>query len=447
MTTPLRRLGALRVAATCAFVAAMVFAAGTSTWPLAALGRPGITPVACPSQAWQREDPKFDALSGAKAFFGEYDGGVYRVEIPSTWNGELVLSAHGFVTNGGPNGSRLRVGMPAIREHLIAQGFAWAASSYRCNGYVPGNGLVDTMALTDLFAKFNGGTAPRRTYLMGGSMGGHVTLLGMHEFPTAFAGGLAMCPAGPELFDFFAATAGAAEAVAGVPLTSVSTLQQDLARINEVLGTPPHITDKGRQVASIQIHLSGGPRPFAMEGLESAGRFSSNIASGASALAGGTSPSSRAAMTTHVKYALDESLGLSADRLNAMVRRKAADPDVRTPMGPYEEVVPFDGKIERPLLTMHGTGDLYVPIHLQRTLKRAVTAAGNDRLLTQRIYRIAGHCGFSVPEQERAFDDLVKWVRGGIKPEGDEVMADLRDAGHKFTTPLRPGDPGRLDVH
>jgi hypothetical protein len=31
-------------------------------------------------------------------------------------------------------------------------------------------------------------------------MGGHVTLPGMQEFPTSFAGGLAMWPAGPELF-------------------------------------------------------------------------------------------------------------------------------------------------------------------------------------------------------------------------------------------------------
>ena len=63
------------------------------------------------------------------------------------------------------------------------------------------------MALTELFTEVQ--RRPRRrsaTYLTGTSMGGHVTLLGMHEFPTSFAGGLAMCPAGPELFDFFAAT-------------------------------------------------------------------------------------------------------------------------------------------------------------------------------------------------------------------------------------------------
>jgi pimeloyl-ACP methyl ester carboxylesterase len=113
-----------------------------------------------------------------------------------------MLSAHGFTTNAGPRGSELSVGSPLIREHLIQEGFAWAASSYRCNGYVPGIGLQDTMALTDLFTKFNAGKAPQRVYLTGGSMGGHVTLLGMHEFPTSFAGGLAMCPSGPELFDY-----------------------------------------------------------------------------------------------------------------------------------------------------------------------------------------------------------------------------------------------------
>ena len=70
--------------------------------------------------------------------------------------------------------------------------------------------------------------------------------------------------------------------------------------------------------------------------------------------------------------------------------------------------MPFDGKIERPLLTMHGTGDLFVPIFLEQTLKRAVAAAGNERLLVQRVYRIAGHCGFSQPEMIKAFDDLVE---------------------------------------
>jgi pimeloyl-ACP methyl ester carboxylesterase len=423
----------------CAAAVALIAVAASSR--PSALGRPGITPIPCPGQTWEFGDPQFDALAGAKAFFGKYDGGLYRIEIPDNWNGELALYAHGFVSNAGANGSMLRVGNSPIREHLVKNGFAWAASSYRCNGYVPGQGLVDTMALTELFTKLNAGRAPQRVLLTGTSMGGHVTVLGMHEFPTSFAGGLAMCPAGPELFDFFAAVGGAAEVITGIQFKA-DTMQQDLAKMNEILGKAPEYTDKGRQLASVEIQISGGPRPFAGEGLTS--RFAGNI-SGA-ALAGSTTPSNRAVMTTHIKYAIDEGLGLTADALNSRARRKAPDAEVRNPMGPYDEIVPFDGKLERPLLTMHGTGDLFVPIFLQQTLKRAVESSGKQALLAQRIYRIAGHCSFSQPEMTKAFDDLVAWVHKNVRPEGDEVHGDLSRAGMKFTEPLRPNDPGTLTI-
>jgi len=408
-----------------------------------ALGKPGITPAPCPQQEWQRGDAAFDALPGAKAFFGQYEGGLYRIEIPDAWNGELVLYAHGYVANQGQNGSALRVGNHSIREHLIQRGFAWAASSYRCNGYVPGQGLVDTMALVDLFKTSNGGRAPQRTYLTGTSMGGHVTILGLHEFPTAFAGGLAMCPAGPELFDFYAAVGAAAEVITGIQFKA-SSVQQDLASISAVLGKPPDYTDKGRQLASVEIQISGGPRPFAVEGLASGGRFLANISGGA--IAGIDTPQNRAVTNTHFKYAIDAGLGLTADALNQRVRRKAADPGYRGENTPYDEVAPFDGRIERPLLTMHGTGDLFVPIFLEQSLKRAVTTAKRQTLLTERIYRIGGHCGFSQAEQINAFDDLVKWVREGVKPDGDETDRDLSDAGRRFTDPLRPDDPGGLRI-
>ncbi|HKF67180.1 MAG TPA: hypothetical protein VKB36_11635, partial [Vicinamibacterales bacterium] len=373
-----------------------------------ALGRPGITPLPCANQTWEPIEPKFDALPGARAFFGSYEGGLYRIEIPEHWNGELALYAHGYVPSTGARGSELRVGNSPIRDHLIKEGVAWAASSYRCNGYVPGQGLVDTMALTDLFTKLNQGRKPQRVYLTGTSMGGHVTVLGMHEFPKDFAGGLAMCAAGPELFDFFAAVGAAAEVVTGRTFT-LDTMQDDLAKMSDMLGKPPDYTERGRQLASVEIQISGGPRPFAAEGLVS--RFFGNI-SGA-AIAGGTTPANRAVMTTHIKYAIDDELGLTADAINARVRRKPLDAAFRSANGPYEELVPFDGKLERPLLTMHGTGDLFVPIFLEQALKRAVVASGRQKLLAQRVYRIPGHCGFSQQEMSAAFDDVVKWVHEG----------------------------------
>jgi len=408
-----------------------------------AIGKPGINPLPCPQQEWQLGDATFEALPGARAFFGKYDGGLYRIEIPDQWNGDLVLFAHGFVSNAGQNGSMLRVGTHRFRDHVVKSGYAWAASSYRCNGYVPGQGLVDTMALSDLFKEKNGGRAPTRTYLTGESMGGHVTLLGMQEFPAAFAGGLAMCPAGPELFDYYAAMSAAAEVVSGVQFHADS-VQQDLAKMAEALGKPPEYTEKGRQMASIEINVSGGPRPFAMEGLTS--RFVANYGTSMGAILGSTTPSNRAVDTAHIKYSIADGLGLDADTLNTKARRKAGDPEMRSAAGPYEEIVPFDGKIERPTLTMHGTGDLFVPIFLEQTLKRAVKASGNEKLLTQRIYRIGAHCQFSQQEMTAAFDDLVAWVKTGTKPKGDDVDGDLTNAGMTFTSPLRANDPGGRTV-
>src|SRR5262249_50334189 len=124
-------------------------AVAASERPRAEIGKPGVTPVPCPSQEWQVGDAAFEALPGATVHFGKYDGGLYRIEIPDNWNGDLVLFAHGFVSNAGTNGSTLRVGGHRFREHVVKQGFAWAASSYRCHGYVPRQGLLDTMLLAD----------------------------------------------------------------------------------------------------------------------------------------------------------------------------------------------------------------------------------------------------------------------------------------------------------
>src|SRR6266566_8860474 len=195
-------------------------------------------------------------------------------------------------------------------------------------------------------------------------------------------------------------------------------MQADLAKMNELLGKPPDYTDKGRQLASVEIQISGGPRPFAVEGLASGGRLIGNITSGMGAIAGGTTPQNRAVATTQITYSIDGGLGLTADTLNQRVRRKAGEPAYRSDKTPYEEVAPFDGKLERPLLTLHSTGDLFVPIVLEQSLKHAVAKAGKSSLLAQRVMRIAGHCSFSQPEQIKAFDDLVKWVRQGARPDG-----------------------------
>ena len=95
----------------------------------------------------------FDALPGTSTSrdWGIANGAGWRIEVPDNWNGDLVLYAHGFRSATGPNGPRLTVDNPGIRAHLIAKGYAWAASSYRANGYVPGTGAEDTNDLLKIF--------------------------------------------------------------------------------------------------------------------------------------------------------------------------------------------------------------------------------------------------------------------------------------------------------
>lgn len=396
---------------------------------------PTLTPMPCPVQAWESSEPALQPLPGAKAFAGRYDGGLYNVEIPDKWNGDLVLYAHGQVDNLAPKGSVLRVQPPRLRQHWIDMGFAWAASSYRCNGSVYGVGLLDTMALRDMFVKFNDGRAPARVFLTGHSLGGRITILGLRQFPDAFAGGLAMCAAGQETTDQRVAFRAAAELLSGVQLNP-ATIRTDMTKLEAIFGKAPAFTPKGRQLASIEIEMTGGPRPFAMEGLER--RFLENVRVGVI-----TSPAEliRASTNVQTKYAIGSGLGLTSDELNARVRRIPGEGAAR-----YVELLPFDGRLTKPLLTIQGTGDLQVPISQQQAIKRSMMAAGTDRLLVQRIMRIPGHCAFSPQEETRAFDDLVSWVRDGMRPDGDEVLGDLRNTGMKFTDPLRPGDPGTVTL-
>ena len=110
-----------------------------------------------------------------------------------------MLYAHGFRGTG----LELTVSMPRIRAYLVANGYAWAASSYSKNGYDVKQGVKDTHALGQLFNGLVGN--PTRTYITGHSMGGHITGVAIEQYPYAYVGALPMCGVmgDNELFDYF----------------------------------------------------------------------------------------------------------------------------------------------------------------------------------------------------------------------------------------------------
>ena len=108
---------------------------------------------------------------------------------PPQWNGDLVMWAHGYRGNG----TVLTVSPPdfGLRQRLLDQGYAWAASSYAGNGYDIRTGVQSTRSLADLF----GGVVdrPHRTYIAGVSMGGHVIGRSLEQYPGFYEGALPLC--------------------------------------------------------------------------------------------------------------------------------------------------------------------------------------------------------------------------------------------------------------
>ena len=384
--------------------------------------------------------PDFEALPGAKAYFGLLGSASYRIEVPGKWNGELVIWAHGFRGFG----TELTVDSPrgALRQLFISGGYAWAASSYSENGYAPGIGADDSLALKNYFTGQFG--APKRTYLAGESMGGNVIALSLENFPGEYDGALSMCGAltGEEEIDYLVSWAMVAEFLAGVELP----LGEGQAKVTATLVTwiAPRLgpvespTAKGKAFANIMMNLTGGPRPFFNEGFRDQYlvNFGLIVSDPDRATLTGRASTNQAAV-----YHVDSGLGTTDADLNSGVRRLPADTGIRN-AATYPDKAPTTGKLSAPLLSLHNTGDLFVPISMEQSYLKKAQAAGKGDLLVQRIIRDGGHCKFSDAEVTRAWTDLVAWVAEGKKPAGENVLGDLTDAGRTFTNPLRANDPG-----
>lgn len=395
-----------------------------------------VTPVA---GKYTVADSKFDPLPGARAIYGNHGGAGYQIEVPDNWNGDVVYYAHGFR---GPL-PNLTVDPPPLREYLIGHGYAWAASSFDQNGYAPGAGAADTYALRDVFAAKVG--APRRQYLYGSSMGGNVVTVSLERYPQAYDGAFAECGAltGQGIVDYILSWGVLGGYFSGTDLTGAGVDAKELANalkrdVAPALGTADNPTQKGAEFASAIENLTGGPRAFFREGFRSQYQLNFLLLLAAVAAPG---PSNAVAQNADTVYAVDGGLGLTSDQLNREVPRVEANLQFQDP-SLYPEYGAPSGKIQRPLLTLHGTGDLFVPISIEQQYRRAVDAAGAGDLLVQRAIRRPGHCAITAAERERGFADMVSWVETGQKPAGEDLLGDLRDAGRAFTDPISADDPG-----
>ncbi|MEO5917335.1 MAG: alpha/beta hydrolase [Luteolibacter sp.] len=105
---------------------------------------------------------------------GEIGGAKFTIATPDSWQGRLVLIAHGFRPENAALGADLETS-DDFTAPLLKQGWAVAITSYRRNGWIVDDAILDLKALRDHIAEKHG--AVKRCVVMGNSMGGLIGTL------------------------------------------------------------------------------------------------------------------------------------------------------------------------------------------------------------------------------------------------------------------------------
>lgn len=116
------------------------------------------------------------AAAAPTVLSGQTAGGAwYRIVVPETWNGDLVVWNHGLSL--APVGPVSDIGPLASLQ--LSEGYAVAASSYQQIGWAVFKSKNDLQELLDAFkAEFG---RPRGVWLTGASLGGGVTAAALEE--------------------------------------------------------------------------------------------------------------------------------------------------------------------------------------------------------------------------------------------------------------------------
>lgn len=440
---------------------------------MAALTLAGCAPRLSPAPDKRLQDtrvfravkPDTTAAPKANLYLGLYPGlmgtASYAIEVPDRWNGTLVMYAHGYAGKG----EDLRVSLPPLRDYWVSQGYAWAASSYSSNYYDVRAGLEDTNALALAFGELTGKGQPQQYLIMGVSMGGHVAgaaveaeTLRTARSKVRYAAAMPVCGVMNPAFEFqwlgdytLAAAQLAGYGARTYPQVDFQKLLPDIkaALFTSTDGpTWQENSAQGTRLRDLARQLTGGDRPAFDLGFRLGALQSAVLSTGGSdgTLDGVLARTIYGNQGRTYRWTASPEPTPAETAFNAALLRVNADPQANPPVrGSVRWLPAVNGELSVPVLTMHTTGDFYVPFRHQQDYAQAAQRAGKGDLLVQRAIRAAGHCEFTGPELVEGFRDLVTWQQTGQKPRGDDVTTPGVTADPKygctFTRATRPGVP------
>ena len=337
---------------------------------------------------------------------GAGPGALYALDVPENWNGDLVVYAHGYTEESGAP-----VALPNIaylRDPLLRRGFAFATSSFSTNGYALKEGFLQTHQLGGLFASKFG--PPRRTLVIGQSLGGIIALKLAETYPHEYAGALLGC----------GVVGGTSEEITFIANVRV-LFDQFYPNVlpGSLLEIPPGVDFQTEVVPKIVGAIQKDPTGAVLMARILPIPFTSG-------------PQLVESIVRELGFqflGIDDFLGRShghvffdnwdtvytgagvpqpvLDDLNAHVARYHSTPDAENFMKTYYQP---DGNLQNPVLTLHTRWDPIVPLFNEDRFRDVVGQAGRLNLLRQETVSAYGHCTYTPEQLVAAFDELVAWV-------------------------------------
>jgi dienelactone hydrolase len=421
------------------------------------------------------------AAGGNTTTTGTLGGVPYRVDVPESWNGTVLLFSHGYVVPGHPNPATDSTDQTTA-DYLLARGYALAGSAYASTGWAVEDALRNQMTLLDAVQRR---WHPRRVVAWGASMGGLLSALLVQRHPDRFAGGVPFCGVlggGSEQWNtwltsqyaFWRLVANGDPHLQLVHITNpAANVQLAVSYLREAQETPA-----GRAHVALAAALgdvpgwsSGGApaSPAAQEAAQAQFEKELGLWFG---FAGRAELEARAdgnpSWTAGVDYsaALDRSVAAPEVRglyrqaglhLGADLARLTAGPQVPADSGAAAYLARFgtpEGAIRRPLLTVHTIGDGLVPVANEQSFAARVGGANAGGLLRQAFVGRAGHCAFTAGEAVAGMGALLSRLGTGRWPDLSAAALDARAASvgdslnpsapaftpYQAPATLRPGD-------
>lgn len=355
------------------------------------------------------------AVYGQTSEEGEINGAPFQIIIPEDWNGGLVMYAHGYEETDEYLG---RYGEDELKgaeneeeeeeesgyeepfyEIFTQRGYAVAFSEFRKKGVVVKEGIEDTEALRGYFEMKYG--KPELTIMTGHSMGGIISIATIEKYPNEYNGAMPMCSWLAPIsmlskrfldmlvtFDYFFAD-NSGELVEGKELVSYEEIKALITAGNEDFinifceNFKLKAQDLGDVIYFGQIILKETAK-------------------------------NRGGLAIGNLQTIYDGFGFQDNEINRKIRRYAAEPFTAEHFINYYTTT---GKIADPVLALHTTYDELIPASNYDLYEQLINYQNSSELYQQRYVVRDGHCNFTNEEVGDAFDQLIKWISTGQKPE------------------------------